>query len=130
MTATRAYHIVRVIANLGLDHAECLYGKDRCHQARFLLRQHIAQRQAKRARADGANAKYCARDTRKAGGIGDRETARHFEKLSRREYRKASQHDRTARLAFLMAQAVGDRSSLARPFADRFADRFAHMPIA
>ena len=125
MQATRAYHLVRTIASLGLDHAEALYGRELCQIARFTLRSHIAQKQANRARYAGATLKHAARQCQLVRNY------RLHDMLSRREYRKASRYDFTAKESALMAQAFGS------PFLERFdglslalADRFAHMPSA
>jgi len=100
---SRARTIVSSIAAHGHSHAVALYGHHLCNWALFIMRGHIAQRQAKRARDEGAVGKRLAR--RNAARKGWVDISRAYEMFSRREYRKAARYDDTAQGAALMAMA-------------------------
>lgn len=73
------------------------HGAEECNRARYTLRAAIAERQAERARKDGASAKAEARRSRGAYI----ELAREAEAASRRYYRAAARYTRTATAARL-----------------------------
>lgn len=102
MDPIRAYHIVRTIAACGLDNASALYGRDACSIARFTLRAHVARRQASRARTHGAGLKAAARLN--AYRRGPAPLTRFCEQHSKRQYRAALKHDRTAYRAGIQAE--------------------------
>lgn len=129
MNAIRAYSIVKVIASCGIAHAEALYGRDACNQARFTLRATVARKQARRARAAGALAKRCARGFNRRYDA-DGAVYREWDMQSRRQYRQAARYDRTATVAADLAWLHAPEGHSFRARLQGLRDRLAHMPTA
>jgi hypothetical protein len=87
-----ALRIVRDVPALGCEGACRIYGASVIADALRTVRAEVARRQAKRARAEGAQFKSAARGLQRDGL---ESYGRHAEKHSRRAYRLAAKYDRT-----------------------------------
>jgi len=126
----RARTIVSSLAAHGRSHAVALYGHHLCNWALFIMRGHVAQRQAKRARDIGAEYKRLCRNEAKWHSWTNGQESRNCDRISRQFYRKAARYDDTAQGAALMAQAhegATKRFSVVRP---AMRERLAHFLAA